>query len=293
MVKELNADNYDFLSKMNASQVALNDWQNSTPELKQLLAEGSAEMNINNARKALQDYENLDPETKKLMGENSNVMNVVEAAKAKVSEFDKAKATGHILADASGVNDEVEYAKRKLAEVHDRYVTIKVRNIQENLNAANINPSHAKGTNYHIGGPALVNDQVGPLYKELITLPNGKSFIPEGRNVMLDLPKGSKVLRAALTKKLFPNYADGVGIPENSRMVQNLRSITTPSSTITNVDMSGVEAKLAQLIAIMSKFGADLKNMKLIMDEKKVGEIIAESQSDRALIKALARGEGI
>ena len=75
---------------------------------------------------------------------------------------------------------------------------------------------HAKGTNYHEGGLAMVNDQRGTLYKEMITLPDGSSFIPEGRNVILDLPRGSKVMRAGLTKNFMrelgiPNFADGVG----------------------------------------------------------------------------------
>ena len=72
------------------------------------------------------------------------------------------------------------------------------------------------GTDYHEGGLAMVNDQRGTLYKEMVTLPNGESFIPEGRNVILDLPKGSKVMRAGLTKNFMrelgiPNFADGAG----------------------------------------------------------------------------------
>nr|DAM89417.1 MAG TPA: minor tail protein [Caudoviricetes sp.] len=72
------------------------------------------------------------------------------------------------------------------------------------------------GTDYHEGGLAMVNDQRGTLYKEMVTLPDGSSFIPEGRNVVLDLPRGSKVMRAGLTKNFMrelgiPNFADGVG----------------------------------------------------------------------------------
>lgn len=38
----------------------------------------------------------------------------------------------------------------------------------------------------------IVNDQAGSTYKELIIPPSGKPFIPEGRNVMLPLEKGTK-----------------------------------------------------------------------------------------------------
>ncbi|HEL9088041.1 TPA: phage tail tape measure protein, partial [Listeria monocytogenes] len=49
---------------------------------------------------------------------------------------------------------------------------------------------YAKGTNNHSGGPALVNDAKGSNYEEMITTPDGKSFVPKGRNVLLDLPRG-------------------------------------------------------------------------------------------------------
>jgi TP901 family phage tail tape measure protein len=78
---------------------------------------------------------------------------------------------------------------------------------------------HAKGTDNHPGGLATVNDQRGTLYKELITLPDGTSFIPEGRNVVLPLPPGSKVMRAGKTRSLMnrlgiPNYEKGIGFED-------------------------------------------------------------------------------
>ena len=56
------------------------------------------------------------------------------------------------------------------------------------------------GTDYHEGGLAMVNDQRNAVYKEMVTLPDGSSFIPDGRDVVLNLPRGSKVLRADRTK---------------------------------------------------------------------------------------------
>ena len=81
---------------------------------------------------------------------------------------------------------------------------------------------HAKGTNNHPGGLATVNDQRGTLYKELVTLPDGRSFIPEGRNVTLPLPPGTKVMRAGKTRSLMnrigmPSYKKGIGF-ENTKI---------------------------------------------------------------------------
>ena len=78
---------------------------------------------------------------------------------------------------------------------------------------------HAKGTDNHPGGLATVNDQRGTLYKEMVTLPDGTSFIPHGRNVTLPLPPGSKVMRAGKTRSLMnrlgiPNYENGIGFED-------------------------------------------------------------------------------
>lgn len=74
---------------------------------------------------------------------------------------------------------------------------------------------YARGTGGHKGGNALVNDGSGA---ELIQMPNGRMFIPQGRNVFLpNAPKGMKVLPAERTAQLFGRksptfrYANGTG----------------------------------------------------------------------------------
>ena len=63
----------------------------------------------------------------------------------------------------------------------------------------------------------IVNDQKGATYKELIVPPNGKPFIPKGRNVMLPLQKGTKIMPADETKLFMssfsklPRFEDGIG----------------------------------------------------------------------------------
>lgn len=60
----------------------------------------------------------------------------------------------------------------------------------------------------------MVNDQKGANYRELIMMPNGKAFIPKGRNVMLPLAKGTKIMPADQTKAFMdglPHFAGGIG----------------------------------------------------------------------------------
>lgn len=76
-------------------------------------------------------------------------------------------------------------------------------------------PKFARGTG---GIPkdtlGIVNDQKGSTYKEMIVPPHGKPFIPEGRDVVLPLEKGTKIMPANQTKSFLeelPHFANGIG----------------------------------------------------------------------------------
>lgn len=61
----------------------------------------------------------------------------------------------------------------------------------------------------------VVNDQSGSTYREMVQFPNGKTIIPTGRNVVLPMPKGTKVLpankTAALMQQSMPHFKNGIG----------------------------------------------------------------------------------
>lgn len=77
-------------------------------------------------------------------------------------------------------------------------------------------PQYAKGTpnGGHPGGPMMVNDGRGA---EAVITPSGQAFIPRGRNVVLNAPKGTHVLTAEETAYITGNkapryrYAKGTG----------------------------------------------------------------------------------
>ena len=115
-----------------------------------------------------------------------------------------------------------------------------------------------KGTNFHPGGDMIVNDQKGGLYKEIVQFPGQQPFIPLGRNVYIpDAPIGTKVYRASRTKQIMqragiPKYANGVGIPEDSKLIRNLKSLPRQNkdlSTHTSV-MNDIKREIIQKIVI-------------------------------------------
>ncbi|MUN67801.1 tape measure protein [Enterococcus faecium] len=78
-------------------------------------------------------------------------------------------------------------------------------------------PQYAKGTpagGHPINGPMMVNDGRGA---ETVITPDGRAFIPKGRNVVLNAPKGTHVLTAEETAYMTGNkapryrYAKGTG----------------------------------------------------------------------------------
>lgn len=213
-------------------------------------------------------------------------------------------------------------AKANIASVHGKSVTIsavdKASSVISNIagwlgslrdKVINVTTRHTKnekGTNFHPGGLALVNDQKGPTYRELITLPSGVSFIPQGRNVMLPLPRGSKVLPAGKTKQLFPRYANGIGF-ENTRVADVARRIgnlqgNSDVAVIQNGDSDTrrMIGKIIDLIIENTHSIERLADRQVIienyMDAERVGRSVAKSvtgeQERQESIKNAIYGKG-
>lgn len=192
--------------------------------------------------------------------------------------FLNADLSGASAAHAA-IADIPNYSLKEI-EVHTKYTTSGTPYVQ-----GQGGKQYAAGTNYHLGGSAVVNDQKGPLFKELVLPKGGVPFIPEGRNVLLsNLPRGSKVLNAKKTKNLIPHYANGVGFPESSSLVRNLRNfVAQKESVIVNDNSSGLISAIDELKnVILNHKGSDAPiniNLKLGESELKAFiERISEAQ---------------
>lgn len=292
--KTLGVDNADAIWKTMDAQGKLGDWNELSPELKTLLADDPAKLTVEQTTKALSDYNNLDEDFKTLLANNTNAVANIGAANTKLNHYNETEVGAkhlHATADYS----EVERAKAAIAQVYSKNVVIDVEYRGRRTGQTAI--PNAKGTNYHPGGDMIVNDQSGPLYKELVQFPGQAPFIPHGRNVYIpNAPAGTKVARASLTKSIMrrlgiPKYADGVGIPEDSSLVRNLRSLTpaTESSSI-NFRTQDYSEQFEMLINIMSNFGDDLRNMQLILDGRNVMKSIETRQTNQQKLNDIKAG---
>ncbi|HFU4116313.1 TPA: phage tail tape measure protein [Streptococcus suis] len=200
---------------------------------------------------------------------NKNINSVKQNEKAKIEASDQT----HF-----GVNQ----ANATLNTVQNKHVVITT---EHRVIGGSTMGYYQTGTNFHPGGLALVNDQIGSMYKELITLPTGESFIPKGRNVLLDLPRGSKVLHAGGTKRLMnrlgiPNYERGIGFPEDARLFRDIdryhQATASNHSTSITIDNRQVVELLKEILEAVSMNGNTELDIDFYMGGRKWGEFVEE-----------------
>ena len=261
----------------NGAQQAINkqqEWNNTPSPVKPQLGDSTGA--ITAARQAIdnQNAWNATPSpTKHMTGDSSSAVNAANSATNAINGI----PTSH----------------------HTTITATEVVNKVVNSFSRVFGPRHEKGTNFHEGGLAMVNDQRNAVYKEMVTLPDGSSFIPDGRDVVLNLPRGSKVLRADRTKRLmknlgFPRYAAGVGIPEDAKFLREIKNASKQfsfkdNSTGNSYSGENIVAEIAILRASLEKILTAIleKPSETYLD----GDILAQNSYQR-YSKIMAR-EGI
>lgn len=290
--KHLLGNNSDLLSKVMASEGSLAAWNSLPTDVKLMLGNNQDIMKkISDGSISIGTYnKTIHPALKVLYGDNTSVKNALQGATDGVNYYNR-----NISPNTKTMNG-VDNASGPAGDAFNSVLNFKNNlpdTITKTVRANFIGPVlNAKGTNNHPGGDMIVNDQAGPMYKELIQYPNGVSFIPEGRNVLIpDAPKGTKVYTAAKTKRMVPQYAKGIGVPENSSIVRNLREVTGGTRTETNmytINQKDYDGKFDELIRIMNRFGEDLKNLKLEANHRELARVVEDTQSRKQkVIKAV------
>ncbi|HEL7535464.1 TPA: phage tail tape measure protein [Enterococcus faecium] len=299
--KKLLVDNMDFLTKISTSKESLNQWNELPADQKEMLADNSDLLaKIFTSKESFEAWKKIPDPVKRMLGDNVDVLSKVKDGTIKIDDYNKNifPYLKVLLGDSSDLDGTISSASSLITDYNEKVNPIeKILNTKSNasevssaldilnssweripkesskkINVDFIGPMpNAKGTNFHPGGAAMVNDQKGPTYEELITLPSGEAFIPKGRNVVLDLPRGSKVLNATKTKRLVPKYADGIG------------NITTVSSTL---NLDALILAINELTTVLrTQLMAGMTNAKdtKLSDETKVADpIIPDSLSGKS-----------
>lgn len=239
----------------------------------------------------LQAWNYLKPEQKKMLVDASNAKENIQETSKKWDWWEKLpNSIKNILVNAN--YSQVTAAKMAIDNIADyslKEIEVRTKYTQDGtpyVQTTHGGRQYAQGTNYHLGGPAIVNDQPGPTYKELVIPKDGLPFIPEGRDVFLpNLPRGSKVLTASQTKRLFPHYAEGVGIPKNARIFNLLNETNnTTTNTVSTADYSSLLVDILQSIDDLSNA---MSKVQIYMDKTQVGNLLANPIATRQARNAL------
>ena len=311
--KDLKVDPTNVLNNGQLSIDKITAWNFASAETKSLDAVDNTSAAVGSAILSVNSPKQEAPINLFAADQTGGVRNETSGAINAIKQYDPV----NILAK-NGTNDTVSEVKSGVNGIQDKTVTINARDnasgvlsgIKSWIDSVTGNfftnifaSKHAHGTNYHPGGLAIVNDQRNSNYKEMVTLPNGRSFIPQGRDVLLPLPRGSKVLRADKTRRLMremgvPKYASGIGIPSDAKFLREMeeaqRNITIQTTSVQNgQDTDKVVSEMRILRASLEKLLTAIlnKDTNAYLDSSKVTDIVTKTQKERE--KMLLRMKGV
>ena len=311
--KDLKADPTNVLNNGQLSIDKITAWNFASAETKSLDAVDNTSAAVGSAILSVNSPKQEAPINLFAADQTGGVRNETSGAINAIKQYDPV----NILAK-NGTNDTVSEVKSGVNGIQDKTVTINARDnasgvlsgIKSWIDSVTGNfftnifaSKHAHGTNYHPGGLAIVNDQRNSNYKEMVTLPNGRSFIPQGRDVLLPLPRGSKVLRADKTRRLMremgvPKYASGIGIPSDAKFLREMeeaqRNITIQTTSVQNgQNIDKIVSEMTILRASLEKLLTAIlnKDTNAYLDSSKVTDIVTKTQKERE--KMLLRMKGV
>lgn len=257
---------------------AVRNYKNTSPgKTKNALGKDYASQAFSTATRSTNTFRNTSPGATKQARGADRASGAMNGATRSVNRFHSSSTGGtkHARAkdEASGpANSAVAAVKRFFSLPAQRTIKLITSFVTHGKKG------HKRGTVYHSGGVMMVNDAVGNHFRELVQFPDGTSFIPTGRNVLLDAPRGTKVMTANRTAQKFPGlkqYANGtIEQPKlNSnmrflRMSSDIINAPTPNVAVTTAqtDLTGLEGKVDSMVNILTQLLAKDQTIKLDSD---------------------------
>lgn len=215
-----------------AANSAIQAWEKANPGMKYANAQDNASGPFKNAAASVWNWNGTGANSKTAQG-NDAASGPFGTAAGGVKRWNGTGANSKTATARDAASSAIQSAINKIKEWN--VTNPVVHTIQTVYSFATKGKKHANGTNYHTGGPMIVNDQPGSTFRELVQFPGGMPFIPFGRNVPINAPRGTKVLRASDTAKLFkglPQYANGTD--DAASILTNFRPNLQSSQVATN-----------------------------------------------------------
>lgn len=229
--KKILANNTDFLGKLMTSETNMNRWNQLPEKEKKILGNNSDLLTkVFGSEQTYSAWQSIPDNVKRMLADNVDLKQKVKDGTIKLEDYKKIEPHLKVLKADDQASNKIGKVSKDFDEFNKKpsVITKTLKFVGDFGKGVKEALGFEKGTNYHLGGPAIVNDQRGSLYKELVIPKGGTPFIPQGRNVLLpDLARGSKVLNASKTKQLIPRYAAGIGevITSDSKINELIQAI--------------------------------------------------------------------
>ena len=315
--KEFLAKNEKLLNTVLSSDEALRRYNEFPPSEQEFLGDNTDLLNvIIGSQQAFDNYKQLQPDEKQFIASNQDLINKVLTGTGSVEEFNKYPALMKLFNGVDATGQPVAFAKGNINSFNqtkanpvilsaDNQASAVINGVLVDLDklpkyrgisigiervggGEKLPPGlfNAKGTP---GLPkdqwAIVNDQKGALYEELITLPNGFSFIPKGRDVMLPLPKNTRIDKASDTEKIkrgLPHFAEGLNNQQPLPFIGY--NATFKPTSVSRVDTSSSvvdpgTSKVIQLLQLIYE-----KDMDVILNGKSVLDHFEKEMTRRSRV---------
>lgn len=239
-----------------AANSAIQAWEKANPGMKYANAQDNASGPLGNALSKVWSWNGTGVNSKTAQG-NDAASDPFGTAVGGVKRWNGTGANSKTATARDAASSAIQSAISKIKEWN--VTNPVVHTIQTVYSFVTKGKKHANGTNYHTGGPMIVNDQKGPMFREMVQFPGQMPFVPFGRNVPINAPRGTKVLRASETARMFnglPQYANGntdaVSILSSLR-AQPVTSVGNSGSAITTDQVNQLIIQTAQMVDSMGQ----------------------------------------
>ncbi|MCP8849189.1 phage tail tape measure protein [Latilactobacillus curvatus] len=290
--KPLQAHDGGLAGAVTAGNAQVDGFKTNNPPSKPLKAhDAGLGVAVTDADGKLIGFRQNNPESKGLKAHDAGLGGTVTAGNSRIDEFKRNDPGLKYLRAKDEASSNAAAAKRAVSSFGGNETITKTLNVVANIGKGVKDFLHLEnGTTNAPGGPAIVNDQRGPNYQELIIPKGGTPFMFADRNAFVPhLKKGSTVIPANKTRRILehvPKFANGT-IGHNQTVntllrakpmieAQKQQSIINQTVQVSNFDnLESQLNKLDKLDTVVNVLGEILaKNPNIILDKKVVSTLV-------------------
>ncbi|MGV3336689.1 phage tail tape measure protein [Latilactobacillus curvatus] len=309
--KPLQAHDGGLAGAVTAGNAQVDGFKTNNPPSKPLKAhDAGLGVAVTDADGKLIGFRQNNPESKGLKAHDAGLGSTVVAGNSRIDEFKRNDPGLKYLRARDEASSNAAAAKRAVSSFGGNETITKTLNVVANIGKNVKDFLHLEnGTTNAPGGPAVVNDQRGSNYQELVIPKGGQPLMFAGRDVFLPhLKKGSTVIPANKTRRILehvPKFANGT-IGHNQTVntllrakpmieAQKQQSIINQTVQVSNFDnLESQLNKLDKLDTVVSVLGEILaKNPNIILDNKVVSTLVEPGVSKNQMQNNVLAERGV